>query len=46
MVDEVKRQSRNFKPDLYVLKVEELRKGVLFKYEIKQIVFYLSLIHI
>ena len=32
---EVKRQSKNFKPDMFALKVEALRKKVLFKYEIE-----------
>ena len=36
---EVKRQSKNFKPDLFALKVEELRKTVLFKYEIESRLF-------
>ena len=35
LVAEVKRQSKNFKPDLFAHKVEELRKKVLFKYEIE-----------
>ena len=39
LVAEVKRQSKNFKPDLFALKVEELRKKVLFKYEIESRLF-------
>ena len=35
LVAEVKRQSKNFKPDMFALKVEALRKKVLFKYEIE-----------
>lgn len=35
LVAEVKRQSKNFKPDLFALKVEELRKKALFKYDIE-----------
>lgn len=35
LVAEVKRQSKNFKPDLFTLKVETLRKKVLFNYEIE-----------
>lgn len=39
LVAEVKRQSKNFKPDLFALKIEELRKKVLFKYEIESRLF-------
>ena len=39
LVAEVKRQSKNFKPDLFALKVEELRKKGLFKYEIESRLF-------
>ena len=39
LVAEVKRQSKNFKPDLFAFKVEELRKKVLFKYEIESRLF-------
>ena len=39
LVAEVKRQSKNFKPDLFALKVEELRKKALFKYEIESRLF-------
>lgn len=39
LVAEVKRQSKNFKPDLFTLKVEALRKKVLFKYEIESRLF-------
>jgi hypothetical protein len=39
LVAEVKRQSKNFKPDLFTLKVEELWKKVLFKYEIESRLF-------
>ena len=39
LVAEVKRQSKNFKPDLFTLKVEELRKKVLFKYKIESRLF-------
>ena len=39
LVAEVKRQSKNFKPDLFALKVEELRKKTLFKYEIESRLF-------
>lgn len=35
LVAEVKRQSKNFKPELFAQKVESLRKKVLFKYEIE-----------
>lgn len=35
MVAEVKRQSRNFKPELFAQKVEALRKKALFNYEIE-----------
>ena len=35
LVAEVKRQSKNFKPVLFALKVEKLRKKVLFGYEIE-----------
>ena len=35
LVAEVKRQSKNFKPELFAQKVEALRKKVLFKYEIE-----------
>ena len=34
LVAEVKRQSKNFRPDLFALKVETLRRKALFKYEI------------
>lgn len=39
LVAEVKRQSKNFKPDLFALKVDALRKKVLFKYEIESRLF-------
>ena len=39
LVAEVKRQSKNFKPDLFALKVEELRKKALFKYDIESRLF-------
>ena len=39
LVAEVKRQSKNFKPDLFALKVNALRKKVLFKYEIESRLF-------
>ena len=39
LVAEVKRQSKNFKPDLFALKVEGLKKKILFKYEIKSRLF-------
>ncbi len=39
LVAEVKRQSQNLKPDLFALKVEALRKKVLFKYEIESRLF-------
>lgn len=39
LVAEVKRQSKNFKPDLFAFKVEALRKKVLFKYEIESRLF-------
>ena len=39
LVAEVKRQSKNFKPDLFAFKVEELRKKALFKYEIESRLF-------
>ena len=35
LVAEVKRQSKNFKPDLFAQKVEALRKKALFGYEIE-----------
>lgn len=34
LVAEVKRQSKNFRPDLFALKVETLRRKALFEYEI------------
>ena len=39
LVAEVKRQSRNFKPELFSQKVEALRRKVLFKYEIESRLF-------
>ena len=39
LVAEVKRQSKNFKPELFAQKVEALRKKVLFKYEIESRLF-------
>lgn len=39
LVAEVKRQSKNFKPDLFALKVDALRKKVLFKCEIESRLF-------
>jgi hypothetical protein len=39
LVAEVKRQSKNFKPDLFSKKVEALRKKVLFNYEIESRLF-------
>ncbi len=39
LVAEVKRQSKNFKPDLFALKIDSLRKKVLFKYEIESRLF-------
>ncbi len=39
VVAEVKRQSKNFKPDLFARKVEELRKKVLFNYDIESRLF-------
>ena len=39
LVAEVKRQSKNFKPDLFALKVDALRKKILFKYEIESRLF-------
>lgn len=39
LVAEVKRQSKNFKPDLFALKVDALRKKVFFKYEIESRLF-------
>ena len=35
LVAEVKRQRKNFKPDLFQQKVEAIRKKILFKYEIE-----------
>lgn len=35
LVAEVKRQSKNFKPELFAQKVENLRKKLLFNYEIE-----------
>ena len=35
LVAEVKRQRKNFKPDLFQRKVESLHKKLLFKYEIE-----------
>lgn len=35
LVAEVKRQSKNFKPELFASKVEALRKKVLFNYELE-----------
>lgn len=35
LVAEVKRQSKNFKPELFAQKAEALRKKILFKYEIE-----------
>ena len=42
LVAEVKRQSKNFKPDLFASKVEALRKKFLFKYEIESRLFSLE----
>lgn len=39
LVAEVKRQSKNFKPDLLALKVEALKKKVLFNHEIESRLF-------
>lgn len=39
LVAEVKRQFKKFKPDLFALKVDTLRKKVLFKYEIESRLF-------
>lgn len=39
LVAEVKRQSKNFKPELFAQKVEALRKKALFKYEIESRLF-------
>lgn len=39
LVAEVKRQSKNFKPDLFARKVEALKKKVLFNYEIESRLF-------
>ena len=39
LVAEVKRQSKNFKPELFAQKLEALRKKVLFKYEIESRLF-------
>lgn len=36
LVGEVKRQRKNFKPELFNAKVETIRKKVLFKYEIER----------
>lgn len=37
LVAEVKRQKKNFKPELFQQKVEVIRKKILFKYEIESI---------
>lgn len=42
LVAEVKRQSKNFKPDLFAQKVETLRKKILFKYDIESRLFSLE----
>ena len=42
LVAEVKRQSKNFKPELFAQKVEALRKKVLFKYETESRLFSLE----
>lgn len=42
LVAEVKRQSKNFRPDFFAQKVEALRKKVLFKYEIEGRLFSLE----
>ena len=39
LVAEVKRQAKNFKPELFAQKVEALRKKVLFNYEIESRLF-------
>ncbi len=39
LVAEVKRQAKNFKPELFAQKVEALRKKILFKYEIESRLF-------
>lgn len=39
LIAEVKRQSKNFKPELFALKVEALHKKALFKYEIEKRLF-------
>ena len=39
LVAEVKRQSKNFKPELFAQKVEVLRKKALFNYEIESRLF-------
>ena len=39
LVAEVKRQAKNFKPDLFAQKVDALRKKVLFNYEIESRLF-------
>ena len=41
LVAEVKRQAKNFKPELFAGKVEALRKKALFHYEIESRLFWL-----
>lgn len=42
LVAEVKRQSENFKPDLFANKIESLRKKVLHKYKIESRLFSMT----